>query len=131
MLPEGLIATEWMGPLCPTKRNGLTLGLKFHTMTVPSREPETTCLRLGLKQVESTPSLWPLNERLRAGSASAPGCPGTLLADEVLAPLVVAFIMCIYFNLNLNIESCHVFILLGALVRRKMLKVKYILKLVD
>lgn len=57
VLPEGETATEQTGPLCPTKRNGLTFGLKLQTITVLSAEPLTTCLRFGLKQHESTPSL--------------------------------------------------------------------------
>jgi hypothetical protein len=44
------------------------LGLKFQTITVESYEPEMHCFRLGLKQVVTMPSLWPLKERLRAGS---------------------------------------------------------------
>lgn len=70
MLPFGVTHTLCTGPLCPTKRKGRIIGLKFQTITVPSIEPEMTCLRLGLKQVDVTPSLWPLNERLRAGSAT-------------------------------------------------------------
>ena len=37
---------------------------------MPSLEPETICLRFGLKKTELTASLWPLKLRLRAGSAS-------------------------------------------------------------
>jgi len=72
VLPEGEIATELTGPVWPTKRKGLTFGLKFQTMTVLSRDPLITWLKLGLKHVERIPSLWPLNERVKAGSACVP-----------------------------------------------------------
>ena len=70
VLPLGVTHTLCTAPLCPTKRKGRIIGLKFHTMTVPSRLPEMAWRRFGLKHVVVTPSLWPLNERLRAGSAT-------------------------------------------------------------
>jgi len=88
VFPLGVTATLWTGPLCPTNLNGRILGLKFHTMTVLSWEPEMHCFRLGLKHVEITPSLWPLNERLRAGSVQV-GAPERLgpLAFAPFAPI--------------------------------------------
>jgi len=46
--------------------------LKFQTITVPSTEPETTYFRLGLKTTLHAWSLWPLNERFKAGSPAGP-----------------------------------------------------------
>lgn len=68
VLPLGVTATELTDPLCPMKRKGLWLALKFQTMTVLSSEPLTTCFKLGLKQTDLTPSLWPLNDRFSEGS---------------------------------------------------------------
>ena len=92
VFPFGVIHTLWTAPLCPTKRNGLAIGLKFQTITVPSSEPEITYLRLELKQEEVTPSLWPLNERLSDGSATCPAralppiASGFLLDETAIEP---------------------------------------------
>jgi hypothetical protein len=69
VLPDGVNATEYTGPLCPTNLKGLTFYLKFQTITVPSKEPLTTCLRFGLNIVDKTPSLCPLKDLFNAGSA--------------------------------------------------------------
>ena len=72
------------------------MGLKFQTMTVPSTDPEMTCLRLGLKHEEVTPSLWPLKDLLRAGSATWPAAAGLAEAPppielcEALCPVFIA-----------------------------------------
>jgi len=68
MLPDGATLTSWTGPLWPTNLKGLIVDLKFQTITVPSLEPETACLRFGLNATLQTPSLCPLNDLLRAGS---------------------------------------------------------------
>ena len=78
VFPLGVTHTLLTAPLCPTKRKGLIMGLKFQTMTVPSSEPEITWRKFGLKQEEVTPSLWPLKERLSAGCSDVP--PVTALA---------------------------------------------------
>jgi hypothetical protein len=55
------------------------VGLKFHTIRVPSKEELTTCFRLGLKASPVIVSLWPLKDLLRAGSpteAKNLGLPG-------------------------------------------------------
>jgi hypothetical protein len=68
MLPYGATLTSWTGPLCPTNLNGLIVDLKFHTMTVPSYEPDTTYFKFGLKATLLTASLCPLKDLLSAGS---------------------------------------------------------------
>ena len=70
VLPEGVTAKEWTGPLWPTKRKGDLPAWKFHTMTVPSLEPLTTWFKRGLNRVQFTDSLCPLKERFSAGSDS-------------------------------------------------------------
>ena len=72
VFPLGVMHTLCTAPLCPTKRNGRIIGLKFHTITVPSSEPDTTWRKFGLKQEDVTPFLWPLKERLSDGSATCP-----------------------------------------------------------
>ena len=57
-------------------------------MTVPSREPLTVCLRLGLNATEVTPSLWPLKDLLRAGSLTP--------TPEVAAPYPLLFILAVF-----------------------------------
>ena len=47
---------------------GLREGLKFHTITVPSREDEITYFKLGLKAIDVIDSLCPLKDLLRDGS---------------------------------------------------------------
>ena len=68
VLPSGETQILCTGPLCPTKRKGEMPDLKFQTMTVLSFEPLITWFKRGLNLVQLTASLWPLNERLRAGS---------------------------------------------------------------
>lgn len=75
ILPYGATLTSWTAPLWPTNLNGLIVDLKFHTITVPSYEPDTTCFKFGLKATLLTCSLCPLKDLLRAGS------PAGLLSD--------------------------------------------------
>lgn len=78
VLPLGVTQTLCTAPLCPTKRKGRMLALKFHTMTELSAEPLMHCLRLGLKQEVSTLSLCPLNERFKLGSIPMRPAPPAL-----------------------------------------------------
>jgi hypothetical protein len=48
--------------------NGLREGLKFQTITVPSRLPETTYFKFGLKAIDVIASLCPLNDLFNDGS---------------------------------------------------------------
>ena len=48
--------------------NGLKEGLKFQTMTVPSRLDDITYFRFGLNAMPVIASLCPLNDLLSAGS---------------------------------------------------------------
>ena len=66
--PWGFTATSWTGPLWPMNLKGLREGLKFHTITVPSREDEITYFKLGLKAIDVIDSLCPLKDLLRDGS---------------------------------------------------------------
>lgn len=59
--------------LWPAKRNALSCGLKFHTMTQLSSDPEMSCFMLWLKHTDVTASLWPRNDRSRVGSSCC-GC---------------------------------------------------------
>ena len=67
-LPYGETLTSWTAPLCPTNLNGRIVDLKFHTITVPSCEPDTTCFKFGLKATLLTCSLCPLKDLFSAGS---------------------------------------------------------------
>jgi hypothetical protein len=43
LLESALKRTSLTGPLCPINLKGLICGLKFHTSTIPSAPPDTTC----------------------------------------------------------------------------------------
>jgi len=72
MFPVGDTLTSCTCPLCPTNLNGLMVGLKFQTITVPSADPDTTCFKFGLNATLHTASLWPLKDLLSDGSPA--GC---------------------------------------------------------
>jgi len=68
ILPYGETLTSCTAPLCPTNLNGLIVDLKFHTITVPSYEPDITYFKFGLKATLLTYSLCPLKDLFSAGS---------------------------------------------------------------
>ena len=70
------------------------MGLKFQTITVPSADPETTCLRLGLKATRQIESLCPLNDLLRAGSPA-----GSLPCYYTFELFCILFLFNLYLNL--------------------------------
>lgn len=66
--------------LCPAKRYARSCGLKFHTMTQLSSDPETSCFMVGLKTTLVTASLWPLKDLSSVGSS---GCTSILVLTHL------------------------------------------------
>ena len=69
-LPDELKSKPVTGPLCPTKRNARSWGLKFQIITEWSKEEEASWLIEGLKARPVTTSLCPLNDLYKVGSCA-------------------------------------------------------------
>ena len=70
------------------------MDLKFQTMTVPSRDPETAYLKFGLKTVDVTPSLCPLKLLSKAGSETLPLMIPPLLLLVIFGLAAICWLEC-------------------------------------